>query len=182
MVTFVLRRIAVFPKALPRWSVLTLAALMIVSSLVCSASQAQTRLRWGAGFQISGHTSEGVGLGLRGRVAIPVKSDLSVAFGTAVVGHVFKGRDDAVYVMDPQFSVIVTLPGERRVPYFMAGMGAYLPLSESASSDAAPFFHAGFGWVWSLQESTLFLEFNPALSIEKSSIAGIFPLRAGLIF
>jgi hypothetical protein len=111
-----------------------------------------------------------------------VKSDLSLAFGTAFVGHVFEGRDDAIYVVDPQFSVIVTLPGEQRVPYFMAGMGAYLPLSEDADADASPFFHVGVGWVWALEESTLFLEFDPGLSIEKDGVAGIFPVRAGFIF
>lgn len=149
-----------------------------------SASWAQPGPRFGVGAQLTGSTiEENVGLGLRFRVSAPVNRDLSFAVGSSFIGYVFEGQDEASYAIDPQASIIVTLPvmGDRST-YFLGGLGVYVPFDDEVDRDSAPTFHFGVGKVWLLQDSSLFLEFDPAIAIGEDRTELLLPLRVGVIF
>ena len=158
-------------------------ALLLLLLVSARPAEAQMNPRIGVGFQMMASTIEdNVGPGVRMRISAPINRDLSVAVGTGFTGYVFEGQDDANYAIDPTLSLIVTLPvAGRRGTYFLGGIGAYVPLGEF-SSEAAPFFHFGFGRVWLLQDTSIFFEFAPALVVGDESAEGLFPVRVGVIF
>lgn len=170
-----------------------LAALLFVV-LLCSSSaltaHAQDRTpRFGLGFNTMLSTSDGLGLGFRGRVSAPINLDLSVALDLGLTGFVLQGRDQAVYVFDPQVSAILTLPyGQNRAPYVLGGIGAYAAFdqddeeSEGNTTRGGPTIHGGIGWVQRLNETTVYYEINPALVIGEEDVDLVFPLRLGIIF
>lgn len=135
--------------------------------------------RYGIGFSVLASTTDGVGLGLRGRAAFPINSNLSLAGDLGVTGYIFEGRDEAEYAFDPQLSFIVTLPGSDRAPYVLVGGGAYLTTS---SSEGGPFFHFGVGRAMLLGETSIFYEIDPAVVIEQKEVQFNIPVRFGIIF
>lgn len=167
---------------------LTLAALLI--ALAPSTTYAQDRTpRFGIGFNTMLSTSDGLGLGFRGRVSAPVNMDLSLALDLGLTGFVLQGRDEAVYVFDPQVSAILTLPyGDTRAPYVLGGLGAYAAFDqndddpEGDTTQGGPTIHGGVGWVQRLNETTVYYEINPALVIGEEDVDLVFPLRLGIIF
>lgn len=164
-------------------AVVPVVALVLLLLMSVRPAEAQTNPRVGVGFQMMASTIEdNVGPGIRMRISAPINRDLSVAVGTAFTGYVFEGQDDANYAIDPTLSLIVTLPvAGRRGTYFLGGIGAYVPLGDF-SSEAAPFFHFGFGRVWLLQDTSIFFEFAPALVVSDESAEALFPVRVGVIF
>ncbi len=120
-------------------------------------------------------------LGLRGRVALPVNADISLAASMGVGAHLFEGRRDTRYVVNPQVEVIVTLPDSRRgsVRYAFGGFGGFLPLTDGGGG---PSLHGGYGWAIPLQESSAFAEINPSLVIGEDEVTPVIALRAGVIF
>lgn len=135
--------------------------------------------RYGLGFNVLATTSDGVGIGIHGRAAIPVNSNLSVGGDVGVTGFIFGGRDDASYAFDPQVSLIITLPGTDRATYVMGGVGAYIPTSES---EGGPTLHFGIGRAQLIGETSVYYELDPAIVIEKSEIQFNLPIRFGIIF
>src|SRR5690554_4031027 len=95
---------------------LLLLVAVVALSLPVAAQRYSVDPRFGFGFDAvvvppgQDMLPEGLGLGIRGRVAVPVNRDLSVADGVGVAGFVFQKQDDASYVFTPQLSVILTLP------------------------------------------------------------------------
>lgn len=164
-----------------RLSLLAVLALALAPSRDAAAQPLTPR--FGLGFETMLHTDDGLGFGFRGRASAPVNADLSFAVDLGVLGYVLEGRDDATVVFDPQVSAIVTLPrAGRRAPYFLAGIGAYLPLSETGDKSSGPSLHGGLGWVRVLSETTVFYEVNPALVIGRESVQVAIPFRVGFIF
>jgi hypothetical protein len=158
-------------------------ALLLVLGSGAPAHAQDLQPRYGVSFQMLGSTADdNIGPGLRFRVSAPLNRDLSVAFGTSLTGFIFGGRDDADFSIDPQASLIVTVPSEtEETTYFFGGAGAYVPLGSSATQ-SGPTFHLGAGKVWLLQESSLFVEVNPALLIAADQTELLFPVRVGVIF
>lgn len=155
-------------------------ALILVEAVFPPTATAQSMSpRFGVGLSLAASTTDDVGIGIRGRGAIPLNANLSLAGDFGVTGFIFKGRDDAEYAIDPQASFIVTLPGRNRAPYFMAGVGAYLTTS---GSEGGPFLHFGIGRAQLIGEASIFYEIDPALVIESDDVQLIFPLRFGIIF
>lgn len=169
-----------------RFTRLTLFVLLIPGLLIALAPRdaaAQTEPRFGLGFNGLLSSIDGLGLGFRGRVAVPMNQDLSFAIDLGLTGFILGGRDDATYVFDPQVSAIVTLPGRSaRAPYILGGLGAYIPFSDKDKDEGGPTLHGGVGWVRTLNETTLFYEIDPALVIGKEAVDVIFPFRIGIIF
>jgi len=161
----------------------TIVVAVLLMTLWVPDSQAQEQLRYGVGFQILGSTVENsVGPGFRFRASRPLTQDVSVGFGSAFTAFLFEGRDDASYAFDPQVSLIVTIPNTgRRGTYVQGGLGAYLPFG-SIDADPAPTFHLGAGRVWELNESSFFVEVDPALYIGADSTDVLIPIRVGVIF
>ena len=124
---------------------------------------------------------DGPSLGVRGRVALPVNADVSVAASLGIGAHVFEGSDNARYVLNPQTSVIVTLPspGAGSVRYLLGGFGGFLPLSDGGGG---PAIHAGAGLAFPLSEASVFLEADPSLIIGEDETVPVLAVRAGVIF
>jgi hypothetical protein len=155
-------------------------ALLFLEALFPPTATAQSQNpRFGVGFSLVASTTDDVGIGLRGRAALPLNANLSLAGDFGVTGFIFNGRSDAEYAVDPQLSFIVTLPGYNRAPYVMAGVGAYVSTS---GSEGGPFFHFGLGRAQLIGEASIFYEIDPAIVIESDEVQFVFPIRFGLIF
>lgn len=172
---------------------LVLAALAAAPALAPSASAqtAPVAPRFGAAFNGLVVIPDGVGIGIRGRAAVPVNSDLSMALdlGVNAMGVLFGGRDNADWVVDPTVSVVINLPnaqvGGQRFSYLIAGVGGYFPTGDNADGDrlkGGPTIHAGLGWVTPLNETSVFYEVDPTLIIANSRTSVMIPIRVGLIF
>ena len=155
-----------------------------------SESAAQSRLsrldtRFGIGLNTVLSVDNGFGIGFRGRVSSPVNADFSLAIGMGFTGFVLQGRDQAVFVFDPQLSGIINLPergNQAAQVYLLAGIGAFVPFTESSSNDSGPSIHFGIGRVQLLSESSFFYEINPAVVIGAEKVEFILPFRVGIIF
>ncbi len=164
-------------------TVVALAIGLALFAAVPTQTHAQQQPRYGIGVQMMGTTvDDNIGPGLRFRSSVPLTQDVSLGIGAGLTGYIFEGRNNASYAFDPQASLIVTLPGsgpERA--YALGGGGAYVPFGET-DAPSGPTFHAGLGKVWLLNQSSVFLEFDPALFIGKETTSVILPIRVGIIF
>jgi hypothetical protein len=151
------------------------------------AQQAELQPRFGGGFDailFVGNprvVRDGLGLGVRGRVSFPINADFSLAADAGFYGFVLGGRDDALYVFNPQVAGIVTFPALGQARYLLGGLGWYAPLG-SVPAEGGPAIHGGMGWVIPLRETSLYVEANPALVIGRARTALALPVRIGVIF
>jgi hypothetical protein len=158
---------------------------LVVFFLILFALPARAQMgqpRFGIGFNTLLSSEDGLGMGFRGRMSSSINADLSLAFDLGVSGFILNGRDDASYVVDPQASVVITMPGIERASYFITGLGAYINTSDKKETLEGPSIHFGVGWVNALRESVLFYEVVPALVIGKSDVGVAIPFRIGIIF
>jgi hypothetical protein len=162
--------------------------LLLVFSLMLSLAgpvQAQKPpSRFGLGFQVLASTASGdIGPGLHFRASTPINSDFSLAVGSGLTGFIFGGRENSAFAFDPQVSGIVSFsisPDPAQSTYILGGVGAYVPFGNT-DTGSGPTFNLGVGRVWLLDESSLFVEFNPGFLIGEDSTTLIFPIRAGII-
>jgi len=163
-----------------------LAGLLLVFGLAFHPpldARAQAGPRYGLGVQLMGSTVDNnIGPGFRFRVSAPLTRDVSLGFGSSFTGYILEGRDEASYAVDPQASLIVTLPGSGQESlYVMTGAGAYLPFG-ATNATSGPTFHLGLGKVWLLRQSSFFFELDPALYVGEDATSVIIPVRVGVIF
>lgn len=159
--------------------------LLVLVLLALGASDARAQLensRFGIGFNTLLSADNGFGMGFRGRLSTPINADLSFALDAGLTGFILGGRDDATWVLDPQASLIVTLPGVEKAPYLLMGIGGYFDPSDSNDTLTGPTLHVGVGWVKPLRESVLFYELDPALIIGETKVSPAIPFRIGVIF
>ena len=162
-----------------------LLALLCLTSAASAQSRGSSPPRIGVGFDtVTALWSQDVvpswpSLGVRGRVALPVNADISVAASLGIGAHVFGGSDDTSYVLNPQTSLIVTLPSEGRARYVLGGFGGFLPFSDGGGGAS---IHAGAGLAFPLSEASLFVEANPSLIIGQDAVVPVLAARAGVIF
>lgn len=141
--------------------------------------------RYGIGFDASTAlfggdlTPDGPALGVRGRVALPINADLSAAASLGVSAHLFEGTRDARYVLNPQTSLIVTVPGGHSVRYFLGGFGGFIPLD---GGGGGPTVHGGVGWAIPLNATSLYVEVDPSLIVGQDATGVLLSARAGVIF
>ena len=163
-----------------------LLALAFVALAAAPAEAQRVTPRVGVGFDAllvppgQDQLPEGLGLGVRTRVAVPLNADVSAAADMGIAGFVLGGRDQSAYVATPQLSLILTLPGRRTARYLLGGFGGVIPLSDEGS--AAPTFHAGIGWARPLSESSLYIEVDPTLVVGDLETTFFVPGRIGVIF
>lgn len=159
--------------------------LAVLLLLVAARADAQAPPRFGAGFDVSGAIPgqdllpDGIAVGIRLRSALPVNADLSVAADVGLSAHLFEGSADARYVLNPQTSVIVTLPGSDSVRYILGGFGGFIPLE---GGGGGPSLHLGVGTAIPLRDTSLYLEFDPSLLIGEDETTGVLAGRVGVIF
>ncbi len=161
---------------------LSLALLALVLAPLLPA-QAQQQPKFGVGLQVMGTTVDNnVGPGFRFRTSVPINQDISFGLGAAFTGYIFEGRDDAAYAFDPQASLVITLPGSGTQRFYvLGGGGAYVPFGD-VDAGGGPTLHLGVGKVWLLNESSFFIEFDPALYVGETTTEVVLPLRIGVIF
>lgn len=166
----------------------TLVLLLCLFAAPASAQSGGLNPRFGVGFDallsaFGGNVlDDGFGLGVRGRASFPINADFSVAVGGGFAGFLLGGRDDATYLFNPQVSGILTLPRSPNwARYLIGGVGGYFPLGDS-NSEGGPALHLGLGWVRPLQETSLYVEIDPALIIGETRTALVLPARVGVIF
>lgn len=125
---------------------------------------------------------DGLGLGLHGRIALPLNADLSAGVGMGVTAFILGGSSEADYVASPEATLILTLPtrdgGSR---YLLGGFGGLVPLTDGAGP-GAPTLLAGVGWAFPLRETSLYVELAPALVIGRDEATVSIPARVGVIF
>ncbi len=165
--------------------------LALVVCLFASFASAQAQSlgaeppRVGVGFDLASAVwsqdliPNGPSLGVRGRVALPVNADISVAASLGVGAHLFDGRDDARYVLNPQTSLIVTIPSRGTVRYVLGGFGAFVPLD---GGGGGPTLHGGLGWAIPLNQTSLYVEIDPSLLVGQDQTTGVLSVRGGVIF
>ena len=158
---------------------------LALGTLAAERADAQTAPpRFGVGFDVVGTLPgqdllpDGVALGIRGRVALPVNADLSVAGSLGAAANLFEGRDDTRYILNPQASLIVTLPGRSTARYILGGFGGFIP----TDGGGGPSLHAGIGWAVPLNETSVYLELDPSLVVGESETGIVLSGRAGVIF
>ncbi len=141
--------------------------------------------RYGIGFDVMSAVfsqdviPDGPSLGIRGRVALPVNADVSISGSLGVGAHLFEGANDARYVLNPQASVIVTLPSRGAARYVLGGFGGFVPLS---GGGGGPSLHLGYGWAIPLTETSLYAEIDPSLVIGEREAVPVLAVRTGVIF
>ncbi|MEX0601051.1 MAG: hypothetical protein WD021_05105 [Rhodothermales bacterium] len=151
----------------------------VAAACVRPASAQPANSRVGLGFNTMASTADGLGVGLRGRLSIPINADISAAADFGITGFVLGGRQNADYILDPQISAIVTLPPSRnRVGYVLFGLGGYIPVG---GGEGGPTLHVGLGRAHALQESSFYYEIDPALVIGREGVDLAVPLRFGII-
>lgn len=150
--------------------------------LAVGAGSAQS-LRYGAGLQVMGSTAvKSVSPGFHVRTTLPITQDLSLGGGIGFAAFVLEGQSRATYALDPEASLIVTLPNpSKTATYLLGGAGYHLPFGNRELANG-PSFHLGMGRIWVLQETTLFLEATPTLYVRENGAAGLLAIRAGVIF
>ena len=160
--------------------------LLLFLGLTLSLSPAQAQddrpTRFGLGLQMLGSTASGnVGPGLHFRASTPLNPDVSLAIGSGLTGFIFRGRDDAAFALDPQLSAIVSFSTDRvQNMYVLGGVGAYVPFGDT-DTESGPTFNLGIGRAWLLEESSLFVEFNPGFLVGQESTTLVLPVRVGII-
>lgn len=174
-----------------------LAVLTVVVSLAIAPDAAAQRYRrgtpinprFGVGFEANlipdpGQriVPDGLGLGLHGRIALPLNTDLSAGVGMGMTAFVLSGSDEADYVASPEATLILTLPTrDGGARYLLGGFGGLVPLSDGAGP-GAPTLLAGIGWAFPLRETSLYVELAPALVIGRDEATVSIPVRVGVIF
>lgn len=158
----------------------------LVAGSVSAQSEAPAPPRYGVGFELAypllgdGLLPDGLSIGLRGRGALPVNADLSVAASLGIGAHLFDDRSPTRYVLNPQASLIVTLPGESAsIRYILGGVGGFVPFSGGEGGLA---IHGGAGLAFPLRQTSLFLEADPSLIVGQESTGVVLAARAGVIF
>ncbi len=138
--------------------------------------------QFGIGLNTVLSVNNGFGLGFRGRVSSRVNQDFSLAIGMGFTGFVLRGRDEASFIFDPQLSGIISLPQGGAEVYLLAGIGAFVPLTQASSNESGPSIHFGIGRVQLLTDSAFFYEINPAVVIGQTKVEFVLPFRVGIIF
>ena len=163
-------------------------ALLLALLVACPALAPTAPPRIGLGFDVTSAfypqdvVPDGPSIGVRARAALPVNADVSVAASLGVGAHILSGGDDATFVLNPQTSVIVSLPSRRRargLRYVLGGVGGFLPLSGGGGGASV---HAGFGYAVRLSETSVFTEFNPSLIVGEETSVVVLAVRGGVIF
>ena len=161
-------------------------ALLFSLGIPAAHAQDASPPRYGVGFDFAfpvlgdALLPDGLSIGLRGRGALPINADLSVAASLGVGAHLFANDEPTRYVLNPQASLIVMLPGESpNVRYVLGGFGGFVPLS---GGQGGPAIHGGYGMAFPLRQTSLFIEANPSLIIGEDETGFVLAARAGVIF
>lgn len=145
-------------------------------------TQAQS-LRGRVSLQMNGSsTQRSVAPGLHLDAQLPIVGGLSVVGGAGFSAFLLEGRVDGTYTFDPELTLKFTLPSRSKGANTVFGGGGYhLPFGTGAGT-ADPTVHLGVGRIWTLQESTLFVNISPTVIIREETVSMSLPLRAGVVF
>lgn len=166
-------------------TVIAALALGLFLTTLPEAKSQDTDPRFGVSLNTMISTQDGFGPGFRFRGSAPVNQELSFAIDLGLTGFILGGRDDAVYVTDPQVSAIVSIPDTGpSLTYFLGGVGAYVPFGPGLDDDRQtdPTINLGLGQVRPLTDTSIFYEVNLTLIIGEDNVGLGIPIRGGVIF
>ncbi len=159
--------------------------LLVTLFVVITDTEAQAlRPRLGFGLSVvAGTTDQAIGVGIDLRTAWVINQDLSIGVSANFVNHILDGREGAAYFFHPNAAAIITLnSANARSPYLILGLGGNLPLGGTADTDeSGPSIHAGLGWAFALQSTSLYLEVTPIMTVVQSAVEFQLPARFGVI-
>lgn len=166
---------------------LILCAMLILASGAVTeilAQETNTKFGLGAGLVMNPMdddlANDEVGLAVRGRIAKPLNSDVSLAASVGFYAFAFNGTDNADYILNPELSLVVTLDGYSRFPYLLVGAGGLFPTDGDKTSRFAA--HAGYGLAWPLTSVSVFLEATPTVAFQDEGTTFLIPVTIGMIF
>lgn len=150
--------------------------------LTVGLAQGQS-LRGRVSLQLNGSSTQAsIAPGLHLDAQLPIVGGLSLVGGGGVSAFLLEGRTRGTYTFDPELTLKVTLPSRSKAATTVfGGIGYHLsfgPISEPGG----PTVHLGAGRIWTLRESTLFVDIVPTVIFRKETIAVTMPLRAGVVF
>ena len=160
------------------------AAVVLLAASPVVAQEQRLPIRFGFGFSSIVTTGERlVALGFDTRFSLPYNRDLSFALDMNTVGFVLGGTEAAAFYLNPQLSAIVTLyPSNPKSPYIIGGFGGHILLNSADDADeTGPTIHGGVGWVLGLQDTSIYIEVDPALYIGSKFVDLIMPIRVGIV-
>lgn len=152
--------------------------------LLLSAGLTQGQaLRGRVSLQMQGSSIErSVAPGFHLDAQLPIVRGLSIVGGAGMSAFILEGRVDGTYTFDPELTLKITLPSASKgANTVFGGVGYHIPFGADAV-EAAPTVHLGLGRIWTLRESTLFVDVSATAVVRTETIGLLMPLRAGIVF
>jgi len=113
---------------------------------------------------------------------LPITGGFSLVGGAGLSAFLLEGRTNGTYTFDPELTLKVTLPSRSKgATTVFGGAGYHIPFGPVIEG-GGPTVHLGVGRIWTLRESTLFVDLVPTVVVHEQSIGVLMPLRAGVVF
>jgi len=159
------------------------AGLVLLLLLAASQAHGQGWFRGRVSLQMEGSTIEkSFAPGVHLDAKMHVGGQYSIIAGTGVATYVLEGRRSGTYTFDPTLTLHVTRPSRSLGANTFSLGGGYHYSSGNRGIGWAPSAHLGIGRLWTLRESTLFVDLRPTVVIRKEGSSMRLPLRAGVVF
>lgn len=140
-------------------------------------------LRGRVSLQLQGSSNQAsVAPGFHLDAQLPITGGLSLVGGAGLSAYLLEGRTRGTYTFDPEMTLKVTLPSRSKgATTVFGGAGYHIPFGPVVEG-GGPTLHLGAGRIWTLRESTLFVDLVPTVVVRQQSVAVLMPLRAGVVF
>jgi len=159
------------------------AGLVLLLLLAAGQACGQGWFRGRVSLQMEGSTIEkSFAPGMHFDAMMQVGGQYSVVVGTGVAAYVIEGRRSGTYTFDPTLTLQLTRPSRSLGANIISLGGGYHYSSGNRGIGWAPSVHLGIGRLWTLRESTLFVDLRPTAVIREGGVSMRLPLRAGVVF
>lgn len=156
---------------------------MLLLLAVVGEVHGQGGFRGRVGLQVEGSTiEESLAPGIHLEAKMQVAGRYSIIVGTGGAAYVLEGRRSGTYTFDPTLTLQITRPSRSLGANTFSLGGGYHYSSGNRGVGWTPSVHLGVGRIWTLRESTLFVDLRPAVLIREQSLSMRLPLRAGVVF
>lgn len=133
--------------------------------------------------QMEGSTIEkSVAPGMHLDAKMQLGGQYSLVVGMGGAAYVLEGRRSGTYTFDPTLTLQITRPSRSLGANTFSVGGGYHYSSGNQGIGWAPSVHLGIGRLWTLRESTLFVDLRPTAVIRGEGLSMRLPLRAGVVF
>ncbi len=155
---------------------------LLLFVLIGEPAQGQA-LRGRVSLQLKGSTTQAsVAPGFHLDAQLPIVDGFSIVGGGGISAFLLEGRRRGTYTFDPELTLKVTLPSRSKGATTVFGGAGYHVAFGPNPKGSGPTVHLGLGRIWTLRESTLFVDLVPTVVVQKETVAVLLPLRAGVVF